>query len=120
VRELPTMTVRTAPFAFGGSLMTVLPSGEQREVAIAHIQLEQDSGKTLQSNAVNQVLVDLNRAGSGLMEIVSRPDMRCLYDVLGGVLNARLDRVKKLVRMHVRCKDCCVRLVHALLTWTRW
>lgn len=67
----------TEPFATGGSLLVSLPDGKQKSVSIAHIQLEQDSGKTVQSNLRNEVLVDLNRAGSGLMEIVSKPDMRC-------------------------------------------
>ena len=61
-------------------MLISLPSGEQKSVSIAHIQLEQDSGKTVQSNARNEVLVDLNRAGSGLMEIVSKPEMRCVSE----------------------------------------
>ena len=61
-----------------------------RQVRIARIQLEQDSGKTMHEDDVS--LVDLNRAGVGLMEIVSEPDMRssqeaaeyvkCLHDML--------------------------------------
>ncbi|XP_013417165.1 glutamyl-tRNA(Gln) amidotransferase subunit B, mitochondrial isoform X2 [Lingula anatina] len=43
---------------------------------IHHIQLEQDSGKSLQDPEQNMSLIDLNRAGMALMEIVTEPDFR--------------------------------------------
>ncbi len=42
---------------------------------ISRIQLEQDSGKSIHDYHVDYTLVDLNRAGIGLLEIVSEPDM---------------------------------------------
>ncbi|XP_056418774.1 glutamyl-tRNA(Gln) amidotransferase subunit B, mitochondrial isoform X2 [Hyla sarda] len=44
-------------------------------VRIKQVQLEQDSGKSLHDEAMHQTLIDLNRAGIGLMEIVMEPDM---------------------------------------------
>ncbi|OQV22134.1 Glutamyl-tRNA(Gln) amidotransferase subunit B, mitochondrial [Hypsibius exemplaris] len=42
--------------------------------AIEQIQLEQDSGKSLHNPGAGNSLIDLNRAGMGLMEIITRPD----------------------------------------------
>jgi aspartyl-tRNA(Asn)/glutamyl-tRNA(Gln) amidotransferase subunit B len=64
------------PFAVGGRVCSKLSDGTTSSVGLTHIQLEQDSGKTVQSNVPGFSLVDLNRAGSGLMEIVSNADIR--------------------------------------------
>jgi len=53
---------------------TVAATG--KSVRIARIQLEQDSGKSLHDVAPGLSHVDLNRAGSALLEIVTEPDMR--------------------------------------------
>ncbi|RUP47961.1 hypothetical protein BC936DRAFT_145128 [Jimgerdemannia flammicorona] len=54
------------------------------EVRVEQLQLEQDTGKSLYDMVPGITLVDLNRAGTGLMEIVTRPDMRCIV-VRGGI-----------------------------------
>ena len=78
------------PFAVGGVLDVPLPNGSKSTVTLAHIQLEQDSGKTVQSNTVGESLVDLNRAGSALMEIVSNADIRFVFCFLFKKSNAVL------------------------------
>lgn len=50
--------------------------GDPKTVGIERIHLEQDAGKLLHDQIPGKSLVDLNRAGVALMEIVSRPDMR--------------------------------------------
>eukprot|EP01134_Creolimax_fragrantissima_P005374 CFRG5374T1 len=53
----------------------VLRDGDiSRTVRLERIQLEQDTGKSIHTE--NRTLIDLNRAGSGLMEIVTYPDLR--------------------------------------------
>lgn len=47
-----------------------------REIGITRIHLEQDAGKSLHDQSPTQSFIDLNRAGVGLMEIVSEPDIR--------------------------------------------
>ncbi|KAJ0398189.1 hypothetical protein ATCC90586_001552 [Pythium insidiosum] len=47
-----------------------------RHVRIARIQIEQDSGKSIHDLEDDHTLVDLNRAGTALMEIVMEPDLR--------------------------------------------
>jgi aspartyl-tRNA(Asn)/glutamyl-tRNA(Gln) amidotransferase subunit B len=50
--------------------------GETVAVAIERVHLEQDAGKLIHDQHAECSLLDLNRAGVALMEIVSRPDMR--------------------------------------------
>lgn len=69
------ITQHRTPLASGGHVDLVLDSGARKRVSLAHIQLEQDSGKTVLGNSAHERLVDLNRAGSALMEIVSNADL---------------------------------------------
>jgi aspartyl-tRNA(Asn)/glutamyl-tRNA(Gln) amidotransferase subunit B len=51
------------------------PAGEQR-VRVRRIHMEEDAGKSVHDAADGLTLVDLNRAGTPLVEIVSEPDLR--------------------------------------------
>src|ERR1700680_3267126 len=53
-----------------------LPDGETVRIGIERLHLEQDAGKSLHDQNPTMSLVDLNRAGVALMEIVSKPDIR--------------------------------------------
>jgi aspartyl-tRNA(Asn)/glutamyl-tRNA(Gln) amidotransferase subunit B len=53
-----------------------MPDGETVRVGIERLHLEQDAGKSLHDQNPSMSLVDLNRAGVALMEIVSKPDLR--------------------------------------------
>ncbi|TFK55405.1 Glutamyl-tRNA amidotransferase B subunit [Heliocybe sulcata] len=66
------ITQHYAPVAMGGHLD--LETG--RLVRIKQIQIEQDTGKSTFDARRRVSMIDLNRAGTGLMEIVSEPDMR--------------------------------------------
>ena len=66
----------------GGSVALGQKEGlsEYRLVRLRQLQLEQDTGKTLVRDSADEtVLIDLNRAGCGLLEIVTYPDMRWLF-----------------------------------------
>jgi len=52
-----------------------LKDGKEKKVRINRLHLEQDAGKNLHDISLTNSYVDLNRAGIGLMEIVSEPDM---------------------------------------------
>ena len=55
----------------------ILVDGEERRIGITRIHIEEDAGKLLHSDKFHGVsLVDLNRCGVPLIEIVSEPDMR--------------------------------------------
>ncbi len=51
-------------------------NGETRKIGLTRIHLEEDAGKNIHEGTGNQSFVDLNRAGTPLMEIVSEPDIR--------------------------------------------
>ncbi|KAG7266632.1 hypothetical protein CRUP_026576 [Coryphaenoides rupestris] len=63
---------------------------QRRSVRIKQIQLEQDSGKSLHDDQRSQTLIDLNRAGVGLMELVMEPDMTCGEEAAAAVRELQL------------------------------
>ena len=65
-----------SPLVGEGEVVVDLPDGETVTVGIERLHLEQDAGKSLHDRHSTMSLVDLNRAGVALMEIVSKPDMR--------------------------------------------
>lgn len=54
----------------------IIVNGETRKIGLTRIHLEEDAGKNIHEDAGSQSFVDLNRAGTPLMEIVSEPDIR--------------------------------------------
>jgi aspartyl-tRNA(Asn)/glutamyl-tRNA(Gln) amidotransferase subunit B len=64
------------PIVGEGEVIVELDDGKTFTVRIERLHLEQDAGKSLHDQDPNATYVDLNRAGTALMEIVSRPDMR--------------------------------------------
>jgi len=65
--EIPVVQGGTVPFMHGGELRTV---------RLTRAHLEEDAGKSLHEDYAGQTGIDLNRAGTPLLEIVSEPDMR--------------------------------------------
>ncbi len=64
------------PVVGRGRVVLDMPDGSTREIGITRLHLEQDAGKSLHDQHPSLTYVDLNRAGIGLMEIVSEPDLR--------------------------------------------
>ena len=64
------------PIVGEGEVIVDLGPGVARRVRIERIHLEQDAGKSIHDMDPDLSLVDLNRTGVALMEIVSRPDIR--------------------------------------------
>lgn len=54
----------------------VIVNGKEKRIGITRIHIEEDAGKNIHEGSGNYSLVDLNRAGVPLMEIVSEPDIR--------------------------------------------
>ncbi|MGW8270160.1 MAG: Asp-tRNA(Asn)/Glu-tRNA(Gln) amidotransferase subunit GatB [Burkholderiales bacterium] len=63
------------PIVQGGTVPIALPEGEKR-IALTRAHLEEDAGKSLHEDFHGMSGIDLNRAGTPLLEIVSEPDMR--------------------------------------------
>lgn len=66
------------PIARGGYISLTENDGAIKplKVGIHQLQLEQDTGKSFHDMRPGETLLDLNRAGTGLMEIVTMPDLR--------------------------------------------
>ncbi|XP_052036230.1 glutamyl-tRNA(Gln) amidotransferase subunit B, mitochondrial isoform X2 [Apodemus sylvaticus] len=77
------ITQQRLPIAANGHLTYSIYLGKKhsqvttKTVRIKQIQLEQDSGKSLHDDLRSQTLIDLNRAGVGLLEVVLEPDLCC-------------------------------------------
>src|SRR6188472_635233 len=65
-----------SPVVGEGEVVLDMPDGDTVTVGIERLHLEQDAGKSLHDRHPAMSLVDLNRAGVALMEIVSKPDLR--------------------------------------------
>ncbi len=63
------------PVVQGGHVEFFL-DGEKRSVRLVRAHLEEDAGKSLHEDFIGQSGIDLNRAGTPLLEIVTEPDMR--------------------------------------------
>ncbi|HWW32760.1 MAG TPA: Asp-tRNA(Asn)/Glu-tRNA(Gln) amidotransferase subunit GatB [Steroidobacteraceae bacterium] len=81
------------PIVAQGSLDIVLDDGQVKRVGITRAHLEEDAGKSLHEGLPGVTGVDLNRAGTPLVEIVSEPDMRSAREAV-----AYMKKVHTLVR----------------------
>jgi|TARA_B110000503_G_scaffold53778_1_gene86342 aspartyl-tRNA(Asn)/glutamyl-tRNA(Gln) amidotransferase subunit B len=63
------------PIVGSGEIEIELPSGAKKTIRIHHAHLEEDAGKSLHEDFEGMTGVDLNRAGTPLIEIVSEPDI---------------------------------------------
>ena len=64
------------PIVGPGHIDVSLSNGSTKRVRIHHAHLEEDAGKSLHEDYAGQSGIDLNRAGTPLIEIVTEPDMR--------------------------------------------
>jgi aspartyl-tRNA(Asn)/glutamyl-tRNA(Gln) amidotransferase subunit B len=87
------ITQDKTPICTGGYIVAKLKNGEEKKVNLTRIHMEEDSGKSLHDIDPFETLVDLNRAGTPLLEIVTEPDLRT-----GEEAYAYLTEVRKLVR----------------------
>jgi aspartyl-tRNA(Asn)/glutamyl-tRNA(Gln) amidotransferase subunit B len=81
------------PIVSQGSLEVVLEDGQVRRIGITRAHLEEDAGKSLHEGLPGITGIDLNRAGTPLVEIVSEPDMRSAKEAV-----AYMKKVHALVR----------------------
>ena len=87
------ITQDKTPICTGGAIHIRTENGEGKEIKITRIHMEEDAGKSIHDVDVFDTLVDLNRAGTPLLEIVSEPDIRSSQEAYNYVTE-----VRKLVR----------------------
>ncbi len=68
------ITQDNEPICIGGSI-DIQVNGQKKTVRIHHIHMEEDAGKTIHDIDDHYSMVDLNRAGTPLLELVTEPDM---------------------------------------------
>ena len=85
------------PIVGEGSVILDLPLGE-KTIGIERLHLEQDAGKSIHDIDPKNTLVDLNRSGVALMEIVSKPDLRSPDEV-----NAYIKKLRSIMRYLGTC-----------------
>jgi aspartyl-tRNA(Asn)/glutamyl-tRNA(Gln) amidotransferase subunit B len=78
----------------------VLFNGSEKRIGITRIHIEEDAGKLLHGDSFSGSLVDFNRCGVPLIEIVSEPDMRCAAEA-----KAYLDTIKAILEC-LDISDC--------------
>ena len=81
------------PIVGRGELDVLLPDGSVKVVGITRAHLEEDAGKSLHENYHGVSGIDLNRAGTPLLEIVSEPELRSAEEAV-----AYLKKMHALVR----------------------
>src|SRR6266852_5615083 len=79
-----------SPLVGEGEVVVDLSDGNTVTVGIERLHLEQDAGKSLHDRHSAMSLVDLNRAGVALMEIVSKPDIRSFDDAMNFMAKVRM------------------------------
>lgn len=86
------------PLVGEGKVIVDLADGSTREIGIERIHIEQDAGKSIHDLSPTKSYIDLNRAGVGLMEIVTKPDFRSPEEA-----GAFLKKLRSIVRYLGTC-----------------
>jgi aspartyl-tRNA(Asn)/glutamyl-tRNA(Gln) amidotransferase subunit B len=82
-----------APICKGGSILIRLKEGVEKNIRLNRIHMEDDAGKNMHLAGEVDTLVDYNRAGVPLIEIVTEPDLRSSDEAF-----ALMTEIRKLVR----------------------
>jgi aspartyl-tRNA(Asn)/glutamyl-tRNA(Gln) amidotransferase subunit B len=93
------ITQDNKPICINGHIDLTLSNGTIKRVGINRIHLEEDAGKSLHDQHEAFSMIDLNRAGVPLIEIVTEPDIRSAEEA-----SALLTEIRKLVR-HLNVSD---------------
>lgn len=87
------ITQDRCPVAVGGEVPIKLGEGRTKNIRLHHIHMEEDAGKSVHDIDPKHSLIDLNRAGVPLLEVVSEPDLRSAEEV-----DAFMNTLRRLVR----------------------
>lgn len=87
------ITQDKTPICEGGRIIIKDDNGQDKEIRLTRIHMEEDAGKSIHDVDVFDTLVDLNRAGTPLLEIVSEPDIKSSQEAYN-----YLTEVRQLVR----------------------
>ncbi len=88
------------PICRDGGIEIALENGEKKTIGIHEIHMEEDAGKLIHDEWGENSMVDFNRSGVPLIEIVSEPDMRSGEEVV-----AYLDKLRMIIQ-YLGASDC--------------
>ena len=88
------------PLCLNGYVEIEDENGEKKKIRLERIHIEEDAGKLNHSEFGGGSLVDLNRAGVPLIEMVSRPDLRSSFEV-----EQYLRKIKSILE-YIEVSDC--------------
>lgn len=80
--------------------LDIMVEGKKRRIRITRIHIEEDAGKLLHDNSDNNSLIDFNRCGVPLIEIVTEPDIKSSKEA-----NIFLDTIKAILK-YTDISDC--------------
>lgn len=81
------------PLCVGGRVPIKTKDGTRKSIRLTRIHMEEDTGKSMHDQDLNDTLVDYNRAGTPLIEVVSEPDIKN-----GDEAYAFVSEIRRLVR----------------------
>jgi len=87
------ITQDRAPICIGGHVPIQLSDGSNKEIRLNRIHMEEDAGKSIHLQNENDTLVDYNRAGVPLIEIVTEPEISSAEEA-----SLVLNEIRKIVR----------------------
>ncbi|WP_026953864.1 Asp-tRNA(Asn)/Glu-tRNA(Gln) amidotransferase subunit GatB [Algoriphagus vanfongensis] len=87
------ITQDKGPICVGGIVPVQLSDGTKKEIHLNRVHMEEDAGKSIHLAGETDTLVDFNRAGTPLIEIVTDPDLRSAEEAM-----VFLAEIKKLVK----------------------
>jgi aspartyl-tRNA(Asn)/glutamyl-tRNA(Gln) amidotransferase subunit B len=87
------ITQDKTPICTGGKITIKLPDGTEKDISLTRIHMEEDAGKSIHDQDPYDSLIDLNRAGVALLEVVTQPDIKTAEEAYHFVAE-----VRKLVR----------------------
>ena len=88
------------PLCQNGYLDVIMEGGDVKRIGVERIHIEEDAGKLLHSDKFDGSLVDFNRCGVPLIEIVSKPDMRSSDEA-----KAYLETIRSILK-YIDISDC--------------
>ncbi len=88
------------PICSDGSLIIESDNGQPKKIRINRAHIEEDAGKLIHDDGDNYSLVDYNRTGTPLMEIVTEPDMRSAQEAYNYL------QILKLTLQYLNVSDC--------------
>ncbi|MCL4361712.1 Asp-tRNA(Asn)/Glu-tRNA(Gln) amidotransferase subunit GatB [Candidatus Dependentiae bacterium] len=87
------ITQGNRPTCLNGYVPIKLEDGSTKKIRLIRIHIEEDAGKNIHSSTSNESFVDLNRAGTPLLEIVTHPDISSSYEA-----KAYLKKLRQIVQ----------------------